>query len=88
MLDRAARAVAPGGRLLYATCSSEAEEDEEVVSAFLDSHLEFAAVDPRALPDEVAPGLASVLDAQGRLRTFPHVHGLEAFFAALVERRR
>src|SRR5262249_28344971 len=34
MLRHAADAVAPGGRLIYATCSSEPEENEELVAAF------------------------------------------------------
>src|SRR5213078_1329240 len=35
MLQRASEAVAPGGRLVYATCSSEPEENEGVAAAFL-----------------------------------------------------
>ena len=35
LLDAAARFVAPGGRLVYSTCSLESEENEEVVQAFL-----------------------------------------------------
>ena len=38
MLSNAADVVAPGGRLVYATCSSEPEENEEVVAAFLAEH--------------------------------------------------
>jgi len=80
LLDRAARAVAPGGRLVYATCSSEPEENEAVVEGFLASHPEFALV-PAGGP------LAAVADAQGMLRTLPFAHGLEAFFAAALVRR-
>ena len=36
MLDQLAAVVAPGGRLVYATCSSEPEENEAVVNGFLD----------------------------------------------------
>lgn len=35
LLAAAARLVAPGGRLVYSTCSLEAEENENVVAAFL-----------------------------------------------------
>ena len=50
LLDRAARAVAPGGRLVYATCSSEPEENEAVVDAFLAAHAEFSARDRARRP--------------------------------------
>jgi 16S rRNA (cytosine967-C5)-methyltransferase len=84
MLTHAAAAVAPGGRLVYATCSSEPEENERVVHAFLAASRHFRLLDPRA----ACPGLpAAVIDEDGWLRTVPHQHGLEAFFGAALERR-
>lgn len=83
MLRRAAQAVRPGGRLVYATCSSEPEENEEVVARF-------RAGDPRftpAVPDTLPAG-APPLDRDGCLRTLPFRDGVEAFFAAVLARRR
>jgi 16S rRNA (cytosine967-C5)-methyltransferase len=86
MLVKAAEGVAPGGRLVYATCSSEPEENEDVAANFLASHPRFRALDPRGLP--LPPGMTDIIDAMGHLRTYPHQHGLEAFFGAIFERVR
>src|SRR5262249_36517153 len=83
MLQHAAEIVAPGGRLIYATCSSEPEENEGVAAAFLATTPGFRAVD-LGRGDAGLP--AQVIDGRGHLRTYPHVHGLEAFFGAVFER--
>jgi 16S rRNA (cytosine967-C5)-methyltransferase len=84
MLRHAAEAVRPGGRLIYATCSSEPEENDEVVARFLAARPAFHPAPVRLPP--VAEGLPPVTDDRGWLRTLPHVHGLEAFFAAALAR--
>jgi 16S rRNA (cytosine967-C5)-methyltransferase len=83
MLRNAAEHVAAGGRLIYATCSSEPEENESVVDAFLAGAPPFTPLDIRT----AAPALVRVTDNRGHLRTEPHLHDLEAFFAAVFERR-
>jgi len=85
MLRHAAEVVRSGGRLVYATCSSEPEENEGVADAFLRDAPEFAAVNAgqahSALPQ-------AVVDDRGHLRTTPDRHGLEAFFGAVFEKVR
>ena len=76
ILETAARLVKSGGRLLYATCSLLAAENEEQVAAFRERHPEFAAVPVRTLGlpgDEV-------------LSLTPARHGTDGFFAAVLER--
>ncbi len=85
MLQHAADLVARGGRLIYATCSSEPEENEAVADAFLATTEAFRAVDLRR--DEL-PMPSEAIDRRGHLRTYPHLHGLEAFFAAVFVRTK
>ena len=83
MLRAAAESVRPGARLIYATCSSEPEENIDVVSRFLREDERFA-LEPIAAPG-VPPGM---IDPQGCLVTLPYRDALDAFFAAMLVRRK
>ena len=82
MLAQLATVVRSGGRLVYSTCSSEPEENEGVVDAFLADHPQFR----RGTPDLFAgrADLAGLLDPSGALKTLPFRDGLEGFYAAYL----
>lgn len=82
LLDGAAGVVAPGGRLVYSTCSLEPEENEDQVEAFLQRRDDFVR-DP-------APGLslpADVLTSAGDLFVRPWIRGTDGAYAARLRRR-
>jgi 16S rRNA (cytosine967-C5)-methyltransferase len=83
LLMRAADVVRAGGRLVYATCSSEPEENDGVVAHFIAGRPDFRIVD---LHTHAGAVIAPFIDAQGFFRTTPSAHGLEAFYAALLIR--
>ncbi len=75
--------VRPGGLLVYSVCTFTPEEGPEQVRAFLAAHPEFAL----AAPDDPAVDWARFLDGEGLLRTWPHRHDADGFFAARLRRR-
>jgi 16S rRNA (cytosine967-C5)-methyltransferase len=72
-----------GGLLLYVTCTLSREENEEVVEACLAGNKDMALVDLR----DQAPWARDLIDDRGFLRTFPHLHGMDGFFGALMMKR-
>ncbi|THF61457.1 RsmB/NOP family class I SAM-dependent RNA methyltransferase [Pseudothauera nasutitermitis] len=82
ILAAAARLVRPGGRLVYATCSLLAEENDAVVDAFLAAHPEFREVDA----GEVLARQDIPVAAGARLRLSPAEQDTDGFFAAVLER--
>jgi len=86
ILSAAAKLVRPGGRLVYATCSLLAAENEDIVHAFLAGHTDFAAqsaVAALAARGIFVPGAES---PAGHLQVLPHRHRTDGFFAALLRR--
>lgn len=82
ILRSAARLVRPGGRLVYATCSLLAEENEEIVWGFLSGHPGFRTIDCGSLLSEAR----IALDSELFLKLYPHIHGTDGFFAAVLVR--
>ena len=85
ILNSAARCVAPGGRLVYATCSLLAEENEVQADRFLASHPDFERVDAA----EILGARCETLKLEGPyVQLRPDVHGTDGFFAAVFERKK
>jgi len=82
VLRRTANHVRTGGRLLYVTCSTSPQEDEEVVDAFLAERPEWVAAPLPLLPSD------GVRKAGEYLLTVPGIDGSDGFFYALLLRRQ
>ena len=87
ILKGALKRLAPGGRLVYSTCSLEPEECERVVEAV--GGVRRVPVDGllAKLQGILLPCVeVSSMVREGSLRTLPGVHGCDGFFAMVLER--
>ena len=82
ILRAGAAALAPGGTLVYSTCTISPSENERVIAAFLADDPAFEADDLRRdAPVWQHPSVPS------HLQTLPHRDGTEGFFIARLRRR-
>lgn len=81
ILNRAAKLVKAGGRLIYATCSLLAAENEQVAEAFLAAHPQFKLVNAA----EILAQQQVALDTGAYLKLLPYQHETDGFFAAVFE---
>ena len=89
LVSEASKCLKPGGIMLYSTCSTEPEENGEVVEAFLDGHEHWESVDISGLvpPSFLIDGADHRMAQQGRLQLLPHRHGTDGFFLAALRKR-
>ncbi len=79
ILDNASRYVRPGGVLLYATCTILPEENEGVISAFLDRRDDFCR------ESFSLPGFTEKND--GSLTLWPQRHGTDGFYVCKMRKK-
>ena len=79
VLNGAARCTAPGGVLIYSTCTTREAENSEVIRAFLDNSVEFE-------PEFIEITGAEAKGANG-VTLWPHLHGTDGFFICKLRKK-
>ncbi|MDI6766176.1 MAG: 16S rRNA (cytosine(967)-C(5))-methyltransferase RsmB [Bacteroidota bacterium] len=76
LLGNAAKLLKPGGVLVYSTCTTEPEENDQLIKSFLEKHTDFTLDDASKFVNK------SVVSVEGMIETFPHRHHVDGSFAA------
>ncbi|MBA4313599.1 MAG: 16S rRNA (cytosine(967)-C(5))-methyltransferase RsmB [Chlorobiaceae bacterium] len=82
LLESAARMLKPGGVLVYSTCTTELEENSEMVNSFIGAHPEFYIEPANNFVNK------SVVNAEGFIETMPHRHQIDGSFAARLRKKQ
>ena len=85
ILSSALSVLAPGGRLVYATCSLEPEENEQVVGSVLAATTDCRLLRRAELAEDL-PEIAPLIDERGYFHTRPDLEAMDGFFAAVMSR--
>ena len=80
LLKKGASLLKVGGNVVYSTCTTEPEENFDIVQKFLSENLNFNLVDAHETFDKELVG------SNGCVQTFPHVHNLDGSFGAKLVR--
>jgi 16S rRNA (cytosine967-C5)-methyltransferase len=93
LLTSALNQLAPGGRLLYSTCSLEQEENEDVITEALRNSPAATRVPTGETAQCISPHLVdgveakNLVDEAGQFRTTPGAYQTDGFFAALLQKK-
>ena len=80
LLKKASTLIKIGGAIVYSTCTIEPEENIEVVKKFLDENVNFSLESAQ----QFVP--LDVVDENGCVQTYPHIHKMDGAFAARIVR--
>jgi 16S rRNA (cytosine1407-C5)-methyltransferase len=83
LIDSAFHALAPGGVMVYSTCTLNAQENQQVVAWLLTTYGDAVSVEPLG---ELFPGARQALTAEGFLHVFPQIYDSEGFFVARLRK--
>lgn len=83
ILRNAVEFLADDGVLLYSTCSTSVEENEQVINDFVSERNDFMVENLQRL----FPELSRLCTDRGFFRGWPHRHGMDGFFAARLRKK-
>lgn len=81
ILENASKYLKPRGELIYSTCTTNKEENIELINEFLNKNREFAPAD---ISDNVDESFTTAKD--GYIEIYPHIHCMDGFFIAKIKR--
>lgn len=88
LVDSAVAALKPGGLLAYVTCSPHPSETSAVVDGALKRHAGLELLNANSVLAEINPTLAATLNpARKTAQLWPHIHGTDAMFIALLKKK-
>ena len=80
LLKKGASLLRAGGSIVYSTCTTEPEENFEIVQKFLGENPNFKLVDAKEIVN------SDLVDSNGCVQTLPHIHLVDGSFAAKLVR--
>ncbi|MBK6772879.1 MAG: 16S rRNA (cytosine(967)-C(5))-methyltransferase RsmB [Ignavibacteria bacterium] len=81
ILENALKYLKPEGKIIYSTCTTETEENMNVIENFLNAHPEFSIENAADFVPE------KVVNKDGCIELFPHIHNTDGAFSARLARR-
>ena len=81
LLESASSLLKPGGELVYSTCTTEPEENINIVNDFISSHDDFE------IAEITNPLFAKVADKENFIQTYPNLHGMDGAFAIKIRKK-
>lgn len=81
VLENASKYLKHGGELVYSTCTTNLEENIEIIKEFLNKNKDYELCDISHLADEYF-----TTAKEGYIEIYPHIHSMDGFFIAKIKR--
>ncbi len=81
ILENASKYLKQSGELVYSTCTTNREENIELISRFLNNNKNYVLAD---ISENIVDYFTTA--KQGYIEIYPHIHGMDGFFIAKIKR--